>query len=196
MPIQNTEQVVEAQKGKPRCIIYFNPAQTQVVKELAGKIRAENKIANLVAAALFDESMVESCHAVAIQVDVPKVSLIARCYRKHRPDTEQHFFDSEGNWVDAPEIEEANTYNMPTLGSKDDESVEPAPPSEEEVAQAKEKLKQDMGIDSAANPDVIPETQDEVNERADKDAAESREAIADPVDSVGSEGDGEKITQS
>lgn len=180
MPIQNTEQVVEAQKGKPRCVIYFSPNQVTVVKRLAGDIRAENKIANLVAAALFDETMVEGCHAIAIQASVPKANLIARAYRKHRPDVEQHWFSDEGDFVDPPEIEPEKKFNMPITGAKaNDTPVDPEPPSEEEVAAAKAKLTADLKGEAPLGKDEIRETQDEVNARADAEADASREAETD-----------------
>lgn len=140
MPIQNTDQVVEAQKGKPRAIIYFQREQTQIVKELAGALRAQNKLANLVYASNFrGDGDVESCHAIAIQADAPKVHVISKAYRRIRPDVEQHFFNDEGQFVDAPEFEDDTKFEMPVLG-KTQEAVEPSGPTEEEIAATKAAL--------------------------------------------------------
>jgi len=169
MPIENTDQVVAAQKGKQRAILYFQRDHEQIAKELAGALRAGNKLANMVYANLFNgPEDCEKCEAVAIQADAPKVHLIAASYKKTFPETELHFFNSEGDFVAGPQIEDTGRFVMPSLKKKGSEPVEPVPPTAEEVAAAK------AAIINGAEDDGLTEWE----KSADAEAQASREENA------------------
>lgn len=196
MPIQNTDQVVEAQKGKPRAIIYFQREATQIVKELAGALRAQNKTANLVYASNFrGDADVESCHAVAIQSDAPKAHVIAKAYRRVRPEVEQHFFNDEGQFVDAPEFEDETKFVMPTLGKQAGAS-DPSGPSEEEIAATKAALTADAKKHNETATETATEDADPSTASADTtDAADEAETVESSESEEGDDG-GDKPAQS
>lgn len=200
MPIQNTDQVVEAQKGKPRAILYFQREQTQIVKELAGALRAQGKLANLVYASNFrGDADVESCHAVAIQADAPKAHKIAKAYRRIRPDTEQHFFNHAGQFVDAPEFEDETKFEMPVLGaSGSGGAVEPTGPSAEEIAATKAALTADAETrneDEATTEAPAEYTDPSIASADTADAANEAETVESSESEEGDDG-GDKPAQS
>lgn len=174
MSIQNTDEVVEAQKGKPRAVLYFQRDHTQIAKELAGALRAQNKLANMVYASLFNgPEDCESCEAVAIQHDAPKVHLIAKSYKQTFPNTELHFFNDKGDFVDGPNLEDTGRFEMPSLNKPKSEPVEPAPPTEEEREAAKAALLASMEPENETDETTTDPAPAEPSDLAGQDAAET-----------------------
>jgi hypothetical protein len=169
MSVENSDIIAEAQKGKRD--------HEKIALELAGMIRAENKIANLVGAGHFaGPEQCEKCEAVAIQADAPKVNMIARAYRSTFPNTEIHFFNSEGDFVEGPQIEDTAKFTMPSLKKKKSKLVEPEPVSEEELNAAKAAIMEEANateiVDTQAETDSDSST-DAGTPTVDSDAAES-----------------------
>ena len=197
MPVENTDAVVESQKGKPRAIIYFQRDQTKTAKEIANALRSNSKIANLVFANLFiDAADCEKCEAVAIQATSPRVHIIAKAYMKTFPDVELHYFDDDGEFVEGPQIEDKAKFEMPIL-NKNKAVAEPTPPSAEEIAAAKAALVADAGkSDEEAIPTDTQGSSDPATEDAsDPDDAAEAEAADDAESEEGDDGRG-KSTKS
>lgn len=199
MPIQNTDDVVEAQKGKARAVIYFQRDHADVAKQLAGALRAQNKVANLTFAANFEGPIdCESCQAIAIQATAPKVHLITKSYQEHMPHVEIHYFDKDGQACEGPQIEDTNRFVMPSLNTPSAEPVDPAPVDEAEIAATKAALTAEAtgDPDEKATADPVPEhgNSDPVGETDATDPAET-EVADDPELEAGDEG-GNEATKS
>lgn len=100
--------------SKQLAIIYFNRDQTETAKSIANAIRNQGHLANLVYATHFkDAADCVGCATVAIQRDANQAAAIAAAYRKVAPETEVHFFNTEGDFVDGPEPEPESKIEMP-----------------------------------------------------------------------------------
>jgi hypothetical protein len=131
--------------SKQLSLIYFTRDQEKTAKDIAAAIRNQGHLANMVYANNFND--VGDCinaAAVAIQVTSGKVSTIADAYRKHLPETEVHFFNEEGDFVDGPAPETPSKIVMPSIKTEgteqnanaDADKTDPSASTEEAAAVA------------------------------------------------------------
>ena len=105
--------------SKQLAVVYFNRDQTDTAKSIANAIRNQGHLANMVYATNFqDAADCVGCATVAIQVDSNKAAAIAAAYRRVAPETEVHFFNAEGDFVDGPEPETVSKIEMPSLATE------------------------------------------------------------------------------
>jgi len=152
--------------SKQLAIIYYSPGSEAAAKDIANRIRNEGHLANLTTAVRFKGvGNLRNCASVAIQNDSARAELIAATYRKAAPETEIHFFDTAGNWVD-----------------EDAAPVDPEPetPPEGTTADANADAEQ-------ADPDVTEEEADAV--------AEGDPEVADDAQPEAGNDAGEEVTQ-
>ena len=156
-------------------IVYFNREHSKLAKSIATSIRNQGHLANLVYASLFQDAKdCTHCASVAIQADSNRAAKIAGAYRQVFPETEIHFFDTEGNFVDGPEPESVSKIEMPAAVNP--EGTEPnAETADEDSNATVDEVNADVPVESDA-ADPAPESAE-----ADDPASEAGDDVGDAV---------------
>jgi len=93
--------VKSAKRDKKHAVIYFNPGSTNIMKELAKKIRAEGGRTTLVWSNKWQgaQNILPEAKAVVIEIDCANAEEIQDAYLALASDVEVHFVDHDGEFI-------------------------------------------------------------------------------------------------